>query len=298
MTIEAEAQAVVVAAAPLWDSAADAQEVAPYDASSYPAYREWVRGRLPDQQPLKGRLHTVALCGEPVRVLARTAPSLVEVELLAQPNGPTGYVGFMQAAHVGADARRRPTHVVAAHSVLATPADAADAPLELPAGTTVELLADGGDRDPAEVLLASGATVRCSAAALRPLGAAAPADELLEIAAGFLGVPYLWSGTEAAGIDCSGLLHLAARIGGRVVPRDAHHQWAATRLDAGEDDLEPGDLLFFGESASLEGIDHVGVYAGDRRMLHAPEAGRQVILEPISARARERTVAFGRYPAP
>jgi cell wall-associated NlpC family hydrolase len=40
------------------------------------------------------------------------------------------------------------------------------------------------------------------------------------------------------------------------------------------------------------------MYAGDGRMLHAPEAGRQVVLEPISSSARERTVGFGRYPAP
>jgi cell wall-associated NlpC family hydrolase len=290
--------AVVVAAAPLWDSVEDAQAVAPFSGSSYAAYREWVQGRLADQEPLKGRLHSVALCGEPVRVLGTAGPSLLEVELLAQPHGSRGYVGVVDAAHVGADARRRATHVVAAHSVPAAGAQPGAAPVELPAGTTVELLGEQGDGDSVEVLLASGAAVRCPVAALRPLGCALAAAELLALAAGFIGVPYLWSGVEAAGIDCSGLVHLSARIGGRVVPRDAHYQWAATRFDAGEDDLEPGDLLFFGESATLEGIDHVGLYAGDGRMLHAPEAGRVVVLEPLSSRARERTVGFGRYPAP
>jgi gamma-D-glutamyl-L-lysine dipeptidyl-peptidase len=289
---------VVAAAAPLWASVEAAQEVAAFGGSSYPTYREWVRRLLQGRTPLMGRLDTVALCGEPVRVLATARPSLVEVELLAQPNGSTGYVGFMHAAHIGADARRRTTHVVAARGVLATTADREAAPVELAAGTTVELLAGQGAQDPAEVLLASGAAVRCPMGALRPLDAAAPAAELLGIAAGFLGVPYLWGGTEASGIDCSGLVHLAARIGGHVVPRDAHHQWAATRFDADWDDLDAGDLIFFGASATLEGVDHVGVYAGEARMLHAPEAGRQVILEPISARARERAVGFGRYPAP
>jgi cell wall-associated NlpC family hydrolase len=287
---------VVAAAAPLWASAADAREVAAFGESSYPAYRDWARGRLLDQAPLHGRLHTVAVCGEPVRVLSATDPSLVEVELLAQPNGSTGYVGFMRAAHVGADARRAPTHVVAARGVLAATAGGEGEPVELPAGTTVELLARSGTEDPAEVLLASGATVRCPMTALRPLAPAVGPVELLAIAAGFVGVPYLWGGIEASGIDCSGIVHLAARIGGHVVPRDAHHQWAATRLDAGAGDLDVGDLLFFGEDASLEGIDHVGLYAGDGRMLHAPEAGRNVTVEPISARARERTVGFGRYP--
>jgi cell wall-associated NlpC family hydrolase len=284
--------AVVAAATPLWATAEDAEELGAFAGSSYAAYREWVRRRLPDQTRLPGRLHTVAPCGEPVRVLATAGSSLVEVELPAQPNGSTGYVGFMNAAHVGADARGTASHVVAAGGVVATAAERGGGAVELAAGTTVELLDDG---DPAEVLLASGAAVQCPMTALRPVGSAVPATELLRIAARFAGVPYLWGGTEAAGIDCSGLVHLAARIGGRVVPRDAHHQWAATRFDADWDDLEAGDLVFFGDSATLEGIDHVGVYAGSGRMLHAPEAGRRVIKEPISAPARERTVGFGRY---
>ena len=300
MTLAADAQprtVVVAAAAPLWASAEDAREVAPFAASSYPAFRAWAEGRLPDQQPLHGRLHTVALSGEPVRVIGAAAPSLVEVALPAQPNGNDGYVGVMHAAHVGDDARRAATHVVAAGGAHASASDD-DAPVELPAGTTVELLAGAEAEGCVEVLLASGARVRCPEAALRPLGPALGAAELFEIAAGFAGVPYLWGGVEDAGIDCSGLVHLAARIGGRVVPRDAQHQWAATRFDARDaDELAVGDLLFFGDEASLTGIDHVGLYAGEGRMLHAPEAGRSVVVEPLRARARERTVGFGRYRA-
>jgi cell wall-associated NlpC family hydrolase len=298
MTLATDAgpRAVVAAAAPLWASADDAREIAPFGESSYAAFRAWAAGRLPDQKPLHGRLHTVATSGEPLRVIAEAGPSLVEVELLAQPNGDGGYVGVMHAAHVGADARREATHVVAAGGALAATADGDAAPLELAAGTTVELLGGPEAGDAAEVVLASGATVRCPTAALRPLGPPLGAAELFAIATGFGGVPYLWGGVEDAGIDCSGLVHLAARIGGHVVPRDAHHQWAATRIDIDADELEVGDLLYFGEEASLEGIDHVGLYAGDGRMLHAPEAGRTVVLEPLSARARERTVGFGRYP--
>ena len=294
----APATAVVAAAAPLWACAEDVRSAAAPGGCSHGAYLAWVRRLLPDQAPLRGRLHTVALSGEPVRVLRAVDASAVEVELPAQPNGSAGYVGFMDAAHLGADARRKPTHVVAERGVLAmTTGPAAEAePVELPAGTTVELRSDPAARGDAELLLASGATVRRSLSGLRLVGERVDALELLAIAARFVGAPYLWGGIEAAGVDCSGLVHLAARIGGRVVPRDAHHQWAAMRIDAAADPVA-GDLIFFGEEASLEGIDHVGISWGDGRMLHAPEAGRPVVLERLSDRACARTVGVGRYAA-
>lgn len=287
---------VVAAAAPLWESVEAAEEVAVFGGSSYSEYRAWARPLIADQGPLTGRLHTVALSGEPVRVLAEATPSFVRVELLAQPNGTSGYVGFMYAAHVGPDKRRTPTHIVVKGDVRGTALGREPAPVELAAGTTVELLTDGAG-DGAEVMLASGRVVRCPLRALRPVGAGLPAVDVLRYAADFVGTPYLWGGVEAAGIDCSGLVHTAARMAGHVVPRDAHYQWAATRFDADWTDLDAGDLVFFGDDASLDGIDHVGLYAGEARMLHAPEAGRPVTVEPISARARRRAVGFGRCPA-
>ena len=49
----------------------------------------------------------------------------------------------------------------------------------------------------------------------------------LEVARSYLGAPYLWGGMTEAGIDCSGLVHMAYRRTGRLVPRDAHDQDAA-----------------------------------------------------------------------
>ena len=48
------------------------------------------------------------------------------------------------------------------------------------------------------------------------------------VAAGaYLGAPYLWGGMSERGINCSGLVHMAFRRLGRLVPRDAHEQEAA-----------------------------------------------------------------------
>ena len=161
----------------------------------------------------------------------------------------------------------------------------------------MELVADpAGADDHPEVLLASGERISCPSGSLLPLAETLGAREVLEVARGFLGSPYVWGGIGRSGIDCSGLVHVSARIAGRCVPRDAHHQWASMRVGVSWDALQPGDLLFFGERADLAGIDHVGFHAGDGLMLHAPEEGRSVVLEPISERARARAVGVGRLP--
>jgi gamma-D-glutamyl-L-lysine dipeptidyl-peptidase len=291
ISAESPATAVVSAAAPLWASVTAARRVGPFTGSTYLGYQGWVQALFAEGKPLEGALESVALAGERVRVLGEAEGAYLEVELLSQPNGGTGYVGVMSAAHLGPDLRSRVTHIVTDTVLLGAGAEL----VAVAAGTTVEMTEGDGDEAQAMVALASGERLAIALATLRPTECRLDPVELLEVAIRFMGVPYLWGGIDGAGIDCSGLVHLSARIGGRIVPRDAHHQWAAMRVDLGWEDLERGDLLFFGDEASLEGIDHVGIYAGDNLMLHAPEAGRQVTLEPISARARSRSAGFGRY---
>jgi cell wall-associated NlpC family hydrolase len=97
----------------------------------------------------------------------------------------------------------------------------------------------------------------------------------LDVARSYLGTPYLWGGLTDRGIDCSGLVHMAYRRLGKLVPRDADQQEEAG-LEVTEP--EPGDLLTYGERVA----DHIAFWLGDGRILHSTgrDDGIGVLEEP------------------
>jgi len=104
----------------------------------------------------------------------------------------------------------------------------------------------------------------------------------VEEARAYLGAPYLWGGMSERGIDCSGLVHMAWRRLGRIVPRDADQQ-----AGVGQEVDEPryGDLAVYGR----ESVTHIVFWLGNGRILHAA-GGREVIEEdePEALRAIRR----------
>jgi gamma-D-glutamyl-L-lysine dipeptidyl-peptidase len=101
----------------------------------------------------------------------------------------------------------------------------------------------------------------------------------VEEARAYLGAPYEWGGMTERGIDCSGLVHMAYRRLGRIVPRDAHEQEAAGE-PLGDADLRAGDVVFFGPR---ERADHIAFWLGEGRILHATgrEGVNAVVEEPL-----------------
>jgi cell wall-associated NlpC family hydrolase len=117
---------------------------------------------------------------------------------------------------------------------------------------------------------------------LVPVPAPAPRPTLGEravrIARLELGTPYRYGGSGPGGFDCSGLTSwVYGRLGIRL-PHNAAAQYGVGHPVALRS-LEPGDLVFF------HGLGHVGLYIGGGRIIHAPQTGERVEIQPLSARS-------------
>lgn len=96
---------------------------------------------------------------------------------------------------------------------------------------------------------------------------------IVRAAALMVGAPYHFGGADAGGFDCSGLALYAHETVGLAIPRTAlEQQRAAQPVPLAE--LSPGDLVFF--RIRSRHVDHVGIYAGDGRFIHAPRRGLAV----------------------
>ena len=112
---------------------------------------------------------------------------------------------------------------------------------------------------------------------LTPGGAATPAEAVVAAAEKYLGVPYLWGGTDPdKGLDCSGLIQLAYRQAGVEMPKWSRNQATMGVAVDSIDQALPGDILTFGTP-----VTHVALYVGDGKMLHAPKRGEVVKIEAI-----------------
>lgn len=106
------------------------------------------------------------------------------------------------------------------------------------------------------------------------------ARKLLSTAKSFLGQPYVYGAAGPNGFDCSGFTLYVFKKAGINLPHLASAQAKyGTKVSKG--DLCPGDLVFFGYHGSKT-IEHVGIYVGDDKFIHA-SSNEGVVITSLSS---------------
>lgn len=104
----------------------------------------------------------------------------------------------------------------------------------------------------------------------------ASSDSIVAYASNFLGTPYQWGGNGPSNFDCSGFTKYVYSHFGISLPRVASAQ-QGVGTSVSRDQLQPGDLVFFGSPAH-----HVGIYVGNNCYIHAPSTGDVVKISPLN----------------
>ncbi|HEX6515069.1 MAG TPA: transglycosylase SLT domain-containing protein [Nocardioidaceae bacterium] len=129
----------------------------------------------------------------------------------------------------------------------------------------------------AESSAGTGAVAGTAAAGAVPPGGGATGAAVVAEARKYLGVPYMWGGTDPSkGLDCSGLVQLVYRRFGIDLPRVSYQQATAGRPVASLAQARPGDILAFDSP-----VDHVAIYIGGNKMIEAPRTGLDVRVSVV-----------------
>jgi cell wall-associated NlpC family hydrolase len=118
-------------------------------------------------------------------------------------------------------------------------------------------------------------------------------DELANFALTLRGTRYRYGGATRDGFDCSGLVFYTHRHFGLTVPRTSRDQ--AEQAEAiKRRKLKPGDLVFF--RIDSRKVNHVGIYIGKKRFVHAPGAGKPVTVNSLDEEFYEEAfTSAGRF---
>jgi hypothetical protein len=156
--------------------------------------------------------------------------------------------------------------------------------------------ARGVDRAPERVknwpmrkLIVASVSIALAAIAVAALAAAPPEGEarkrIVDTAASFQGVPYVYGAESPDAFDCSGFVqYVYAHAAEISIPRNSKAQWAAgTPIDLAA--VKPGDIFVF-DTVGGGGPSHVAIFLGADRMIHAVSEGPKtgVIVSPITDR--------------
>ena len=108
------------------------------------------------------------------------------------------------------------------------------------------------------------------------------ASDYVAVAEEFLGVPYLWGGRDARGLDCSGLVQMSMERCGIACLRDTDLQEATL----GEALADPTDLSVLRRGDLIFWRGHVGIMVDGETMLHTNATHMRTVKEPIAEAVR------------
>lgn len=106
--------------------------------------------------------------------------------------------------------------------------------------------------------------------------------DIVNYAKSALGTKYVWGGNSmSGGIDCSGLVQQVYKHYGINLPRVTYQQ-IGVGASVPMRKLQPGDLVFFDTDRKTGGPDHVGIYIGGGKFIHAPKTGDVVKVSSLT----------------
>ena len=136
-----------------------------------------------------------------------------------------------------------------------------------------EAVSSDTSSESAETSTVSNATNTNSSSAVATTGSA-----VVEKAKAYLGSKYVYGGTSPSGFDCSGFTYYIYKQFGITLNRTAAAQYS-NGVPVARSDLQLGDLIMFGKS----GINHVGIYIGGGKIVHAANPSRGVVTDTINS---------------
>ena len=103
---------------------------------------------------------------------------------------------------------------------------------------------------------------------------------VIETAKKYLGAKYVYGASGPNSFDCSGFTSYVFKLHGVSLSRTAKGQYS-NGTAVSRANLQPGDLVMFGPSAS--GINHVGIYIGGGKIIHAENPSSGVTIDTINS---------------